>query len=103
MKSKWSLQKIDKLLKEQAEEKKKESKRTTFTKKQKDILDTWFVLNQNHPYPTISAIKELCSKTNLTSKQVRTYYVNKRIRHWVKKDEEEAQKQHMIPVLQNCN
>ena len=103
VKSKWSLQKIDKLLKEQAEEKKKESKRTTFTKKQKDILDTWFVLNQSHPYPTISAIKELCSKTNLTSKQVRTYYVNKRIRHWVKKDEEESQKQNMIPVLQNCN
>ena len=99
-KNKWTVDNIDQILDAQNMKiKKKDSKRNSFTKKQKEVLDTWFRTNVQHPYPNNSVIKELSTKTNLSPKQIRTYYVNKRIRHWAKDNEEQKPNaSHPLPV-----
>ena len=51
-----------------------------FKIEQKKILNNWFENNLNNPYLKNSDLINLSKETGLTNKQIRTYFINKRIR-----------------------
>ena len=100
LRNKWTINQIKEILHNQnsKDQKNEKVKRNVFTKKQKEVLDHWFFINEDHPYPTIAVIKSLSTQTNLSPKQIRTYFVNKRIRNWSKKEEDPLRYQAKLPV-----
>lgn len=51
-----------------------------FTKAQRDALNKWYDSHSKNPYPNNYELNRLATLTGLTVKQIRTYYVNRRIR-----------------------
>ena len=45
-----------------------------------DILNKWFVENQNYPYPDENMTNILAKMANISAKQVRKWFANKRVR-----------------------
>ena len=45
-----------------------------------DILNKWFVDNQNYPYPDENMTNILAKEANISAKQVRKWFANKRVR-----------------------
>jgi hypothetical protein len=45
-----------------------------------DILNKWFVENQNYPYPDENMTNILAKEANISAKQVRKWFANKRVR-----------------------
>ena len=45
-----------------------------------DILNKWFYENQNYPYPDENMTNILAKDANISAKQVRKWFANKRVR-----------------------
>lgn len=60
--------------------------RNLFTKEQKKILNEYY---SSKKYVSKEDITDLCGRTGLTQKQIRTYFVNRRIRFRDESPEEE--------------
>jgi hypothetical protein len=45
-----------------------------------DILNKWFIENQNYPYPDENMTNILAKEANISAKQVRKWFANKRVR-----------------------
>jgi hypothetical protein len=56
--------------------------RKNYTPKQANILTEWARANSDHPYPSTIVIERLAEETNLTSRQIRTFFTNFRMRKW---------------------
>ena len=61
--------------------KRKESKRTLFSEKQRSILMHWLRSHQSNPYPTSIEKQELMEKTGLNRDQINVWFTNNRVRH----------------------
>ena len=44
------------------------------------ILNTWYLANEKHPYPTIQCICQMARKTGLAHAQIRKWLANRRLR-----------------------
>ena len=64
-----------------APRKRKESKRTLFSEKQRSILMHWLRSHQSNPYPTSIEKQELMEKTGLNRDQINVWFTNNRVRH----------------------
>jgi len=49
------------------------------------FLSEWWYKNLNHPYPSKKDVADLCSKTGLSSSQVRNFFQNKRSRNGIRR------------------
>jgi hypothetical protein len=45
-----------------------------------DVLTRWFLLNENYPYPDEATTRQLANEANISAKQVRKWFANKRVR-----------------------
>ena len=45
-----------------------------------EVLNRWFIENQSYPYPNELTTQNLAQQTNMSSKQVRKWFANKRVR-----------------------
>lgn len=54
--------------------------RKNFSEDSSKILKNWLLDHRENPYPSPDQINALCKQTGLTSKQIRTYFVNNRSR-----------------------
>ena len=61
--------------------KRKETKRTLFSEKQRSILMHWLRSHQSNPYPTSLEKQELMEKTGLNRDQINVWFTNNRVRH----------------------
>jgi hypothetical protein len=59
---------------------KKEKRRPNFSQSVKERLLDWLKAHQAHPYPDSVEITRLATANNLSVKQVRTFFVNNRMR-----------------------
>ena len=44
------------------------------------MLNTWYLANEEHPYPTIQCISQMARKTGLAHAQIRKWLANRRLR-----------------------
>jgi hypothetical protein len=56
------------------------NRRVNFSSQVKERLHDWLRRHANHPYPDSIEVERLAAATNLTVKQIRTFFVNSRIR-----------------------
>ena len=61
--------------------KRKESKRTLFSDRQRSILMRWLRNHEHNPYPTSSEKQELMEQTGLNRDQINVWFTNNRVRH----------------------
>lgn len=54
--------------------------RKNFSEENAKVLKKWLLDHKDYPYPTLDQVNNLCQLTGLTSKQIRTFFVNNRSR-----------------------
>ena len=61
---------------------KKKKKRNRLPKAANDVLISWFLNHEHHPYPTLEEKASLSHLTGLGTTQIRNWFTNIRKRHW---------------------